>query len=286
MAKLSSELPISKNSSDMPSQYDNDAEPLLEDNGEPWNRRSPKRSRLYIWMLEILLLISSVAFFFSGLGRRAPTDKECAAQLSAYSPAIGAVEYETIKFQGALLDRNPFKGPPSPALDAAWKEIVNKAQIKIDPRDMPRLKKPLTQAKYPDDEGGWYTGGLEVFHQLHCLNLIRQYTYFDYYSRPENLPVAFTDSNHTLRLHVDHCIDMLRQVIQCNGDVGIVTSSWVKGFSGSYPDFSTWHKCRKFQPLMDYTAKHEVDGELVMPEDALQLTHPPCENATPEEICP
>jgi len=41
------------------------------------------------------------------------------------APAIGAVEYETIKFQGALLDRNPFKGPPSPALDAAWKEIVN-----------------------------------------------------------------------------------------------------------------------------------------------------------------
>lgn len=153
------------------------------------------------------------------------------------APAIDAIEYETIKLQGALHDQNPFRGPPSPAIDAAWQEILNSkyacantivtiqahtlvvSEIKVDPRDMPRLKKPSTQAKYPDDEGGWYIGILEVTHQvpssllltsvqsligmkLHCVNLIRQYTYFDYYSRPENWPVAFGDKNHTLRLHI------------------------------------------------------------------------------------
>ncbi|KAL2011330.1 hypothetical protein VTN00DRAFT_4048 [Thermoascus crustaceus] len=270
----------------MSPSHDSDGEPLLEDNGESRTTGYSKRPSLCLWILQFLILISSAGLFFSGLARRAPTDKECAAQLSAYSPAIEAVEYETIKLRGALHDQNPFRGPPSPAIDAAWQEILNMSEIKLDPRDMPLLKKPLTQAKYPDDEGGWYIGILEVTHQLHCVNLIRQYTYLDYYSRPENRPVAFGDKNQTLRLHIDHCIDMLRQVVQCNGDVGIVTSSWVKGHDGPYPDFSVWHKCRRWQPLMDYTVKHKVDHDLVMADDAFVLPHPPCQNATPEEVCP
>ncbi len=34
--------------------------------------------------------------------------------------------------------------------------------------------------------GEWgYRAGVEVFHQLHCLNLLRQALYSDYYGKPE-----------------------------------------------------------------------------------------------------
>lgn len=79
---------------------------------------------------------------------------------------------------------------------------------------------------------------------------------------------------------------MLRQVVQCQGDAGIVTSSWVEGFPDPYPDFNTWHKCRKFQPLNDYTQRHLLTEKVVKTSEDLILPRPPCENAGPRDICP
>ncbi|KAJ5202485.1 hypothetical protein N7449_004564 [Penicillium cf. viridicatum] len=104
--------------------------------------------------------------------------------------------------------------------------------------------------------------GVEVFYQLHCLSnanenqdLARKYTYREYYDLSENRPEEFTDSEPTLRKHVDHCIDMLRQYLMCVGDVGIVTMNWVEKF-GIYPDFSTQHKCRKFNKIVEWADEH------------------------------
>ncbi|KAH8694008.1 hypothetical protein BGW36DRAFT_430031 [Talaromyces proteolyticus] len=265
-----------------------DAEHLLEKEElyRRQNGRACLNSSIYVWTVHIILLLLSSSFFLQGIKQRYPTDQDCVAQLSAYSPALGAVEYKMVRFQGALLNKSPYKGAPSPEIDAAWDEIVNMGQIKVHPDDLKHLQKPTTQAKLRTPDGEWYTGGLEVFHQLHCVNLIRQYTYLDYYHRPENRPPAFTDSNETLRLHIDHCIDMLRQVVQCQGDVGIVTSSWVAGFPDPYPDFNSWHKCRNFKPLNDYTQQHLLSGHITKTSEDLTLSRPPCEGAGPEEICP
>ncbi|RAK91965.1 hypothetical protein BO79DRAFT_214911 [Aspergillus costaricaensis CBS 115574] len=110
-----------------------------------------------------------------------PTDLDCATQLSPYSPLVGLVKYEDIRFQGDLQDVNPWKGKPNPALDEAWENITHMWNIQVSADDMLRIKKPLTQVKAPPHLGDGYVGGIEVFHQLHCVNLIRQYTYYDYY---------------------------------------------------------------------------------------------------------
>lgn len=39
-------------------------------------------------------------------------------------PGLDAVEYETIIFRGAQDDENPYKGHPSPELDAAWGKLT------------------------------------------------------------------------------------------------------------------------------------------------------------------
>ncbi|RAH63528.1 hypothetical protein BO85DRAFT_495449 [Aspergillus piperis CBS 112811] len=280
---------ITSHENDLPDNViDDDSGPLLDKGNHQ------RLGRLHCWAIpwlltsQILVFLLSFYMLISGLRLRQsyPTDQQCAAQLSAYSPFIDLVEYDNVRFQGSLFDTNPYKGAPNPRLDDEWKRITHMAQLKIAKEDMPHLKKPLSQVKVLEAEGDGYAGGIEVFHQLHCVNLVRQYTYYGYYSKLDNKPVEFSDSNETLRLHVDHCIDMLRQVIQCNGDVGVVTRSWVKGRQINYPDFSVWHKCRRLEPIMEYAKANEIESEPVRSPDALELSQPPCTNAPPDEICP
>ncbi|KAK2011971.1 hypothetical protein LZ32DRAFT_320239 [Colletotrichum eremochloae] len=77
-------------------------------------------------------------------------------------------------------------------------------------------------------------GTLEVFHQLHCLDMIRRYTY------PEFYPVdKFRTRKEFMRDHIEHCIDMLRQALMCFGDTGLVTFHWVEDTRVPVPDFNT-----------------------------------------------
>ncbi|OJI83749.1 hypothetical protein ASPTUDRAFT_122815 [Aspergillus tubingensis CBS 134.48] len=262
---------------------------LTEDEEESHSVSYSKRRFSYICILHVIIFLLCLSVAMSGWMRHpaTPTDLDCATQLSPYSPLVGLVEYEDIRFQGDLQDVNPWKGKPNPALDEAWENITHMWNIQVSGDDMLRMKKPLNQVKAPPHLGDGYVGGIEVFHQLHCLNLIRQYTYYDYYMQPENEPLSFQTSPGRLRAHIaDHCIDILRQVIQCNGDAGVVTGSWVKGYSRPQVDFSTWHKCRKLQPFIDYQEKAVLDYEPVKPLDAFELDDRPCKHVPMDQICP
>ena len=114
-----------------------------------------------------------------------------------------------------------------------------------------------------------------VNHQLHCVNLVRKATYFDYY---QNRTVEFTDKSDTIRQHLgefspykfsectkrieDHCIDMIRQIVMCNADVGLVGAVWVEGAPGPYPNFNTWHQCRNFDNILQWTYDHALTVNL------------------------
>lgn len=51
---------------------------------------------------------------------------------------------------------------------------------------------------------------------------------------------------------------MLRQVLMCNSDVGVVSHRWVAGYSRPYPNFNVMHKCRNFQEILDWAYDQEV----------------------------
>lgn len=55
---------------------------------------------------------------------------------------------------------------------------------------------------------------VEAIHQLHCLNLLREAAYWDYY---KTRATAWEDSPKTLHLHIDHCVDLLRQKVRKDG---------------------------------------------------------------------
>jgi len=53
----------------------------------------------------------------------------------------------------------------------------------ITPEELERIAMPTSslKVKHPKTGVEGYRVGLEVFHQLHCINLLRQVTYKDYY---------------------------------------------------------------------------------------------------------
>ena len=89
------------------------------------------------------------------------------------------------------------------------------------------------------------------------------------------MPQEFTDPEDIIRAHVDHCIDMLRQAFLCQGDVGIITYKWVEDF-GIYPNFSTKHKCRKIDKIVEWADRHSTPVEdPSQVADTVWLANPP-----------
>lgn len=72
----------------------------------------------------------------------------------------------------------------------------------VSMEDFPKLQKPEDSLKVTNPNTGetGYRVGLEVFHQLHCLNLLRMSTYPDYY--PKVWWSDMNDKAETVRAHL------------------------------------------------------------------------------------
>ena len=56
-------------------------------------------------------------------------------------------------------------------------------------------------------------------HSLHCLNGLRKHTFWDYEHYKDNMEIP----EWGRKMHVDHCIEQLRQAVLCHGDLTPVT---------------------------------------------------------------
>jgi hypothetical protein len=75
------------------------------------------------------------------------------------------------------------------------KEIVGTVDVPLE--NLPALNKSQDHTWFYSDKGG-VLAGLEVFHSIHCLDMIRQYTYkgeYDYSDNP-----TFQDDDEFLRI--------------------------------------------------------------------------------------
>jgi hypothetical protein len=96
---------------------------------------------------------------------------------------------------------------------------------------------------------GGYAAAIMVFHQLHCLDYIRQYTWGDYYER-HNMSVPLKASAVGQRMHVDHCIEELRKTLMCYGDTTpFLTIVDPNAPIGAKADFDARHKCRDYEKI-------------------------------------
>lgn len=86
-----------------------------------------------------------------------------------------------------IVQKNKYRGPPSPEIDAAWTDIgVGTPAIRLHDADLKLLNKSDTPSRplhrIPEELGGGYVGMLEVFHLLHCLNSLRKAMDKEYYA--------------------------------------------------------------------------------------------------------
>ncbi|PVH94788.1 hypothetical protein DM02DRAFT_478708, partial [Periconia macrospinosa] len=97
-----------------------------------------------------------------------------------------------------------------------------------------------------------------VFHQLHCLNALREayWTILDAATSPVALKIE--DIHFEISpTHMNHCIDLLRQTLMCKPDLTVeVKNRTLGGVTG----FGTVHQCRNWDQLMQWVGNWEDVG--------------------------
>ncbi|KAG0159721.1 hypothetical protein PDIDSM_7245 [Penicillium digitatum] len=166
----------------------------------------------------------------------------------AFTPARDAVQPEEKIIHVELKSENEYNGKPNPSNDAAWTRLFKNANIRLKPHELEKTKR--TSVKLSDGSGDFY-GTLDVYHQLHCVRYIREYVHSEYYNLKAT-PVSNMD-------HVDHCIDMLRQIVMCRGDIALTTYKWIPNYSLPWPDFGLAHECRNWERIDNWASKRAID---------------------------
>ncbi|KAH7348464.1 hypothetical protein BKA65DRAFT_476878 [Rhexocercosporidium sp. MPI-PUGE-AT-0058] len=166
-----------------------------------------------------------------------------------YTPAQEAVSREA-KVLSVKINQtsNIFNAEPSPEVDDAWASLFRYANIRVTKDEIERTGRPSVEL---NDGSGDSFGTLDVYHQLHCLKYIRQYVHQDYYKvRDTNVPV---------KEHVNHCIEMLRQVVMCKADTALMTYEWLSDFPGPWPNFGIQHECVNWEKIDNWSKERSID---------------------------
>ncbi|KAF3807196.1 hypothetical protein GCG54_00008651 [Colletotrichum gloeosporioides] len=220
----------------------------------------------FVWRFTCYIMFITGALMMVTALRYAPSDKYCAAQLSVWSPLLEAVEYEQHDFESGLgVDNSGFTGLPTAEMEAKWERLSQVPGVIIPPDRVSYLNRSVDQgfvSAIHDSPSLGYIGVVEVFHHLHCLNMLRQYIWKDSYPQDITPSLLKSNSPEIARDHTSHCIDTLRQALMCTGDVTPYLVYKKKDSEASEApireDFQASHKCRKFPKLLDWVKRNGV----------------------------
>ncbi|KAK3356665.1 hypothetical protein B0T25DRAFT_453277, partial [Lasiosphaeria hispida] len=100
---------------------------------------------------------------------------------------------------------------------------------------------------------------VSVFHQIHCLNMIRRSL-----SASVANPTEFHYLIPQLYRHWDHCFDYVRQALMCAADVtleNLETRADGKTLLASVDGWGTTHMCRDYQGVVEWAAAHRATDD-------------------------
>ncbi|KAJ7118118.1 hypothetical protein C8R44DRAFT_923355, partial [Mycena epipterygia] len=154
------------------------------------------------------------------------------------APAQDAARTKLIKFTRGVADDTPlYDRRPSPAVDKAWRKLYEFTETKIPLEQA--MKMPNHTWPFLGDEGN-YIIALDVFHQLHCLDMLRQQLH--------------PGHNYTVLSmgHVRHCIGTIRQSLMCASDITPIVWQWSDKWRVAEPRDDVVHVCRDFEKIQDW----------------------------------
>ncbi|KAH8167585.1 hypothetical protein CIB48_g665 [Xylaria polymorpha] len=143
------------------------------------------------------------------------------------------------KFNGTLGLNSEFSGhwgDPNDEMDKNWYKWGFVKMASFTPEEWKKMGKDMEgTARFTEEYGGGYMGFLEVNHQMHCLNVIRQAYHWDYYAKPENTRWAewMLDRPITIKVHI-------------------------KNIKDPYADFNQVHKCRDLESVERWISEREA----------------------------
>jgi hypothetical protein len=161
---------------------------------------------------------------------------------------------------GTLLEtdrKSIYRQSPSPEVDAAWARIQTRDPIAISRESVIAMgTDPEDAAKFPESLGlgpDAYIAKVDVFHQIHCLNMLRMNLHQNYNYYFGTKPVDKFQS-----LHVSHCVQTLVENLMCTGNVDVYTHIWVDAQLLPFPDFNINHKCRDFDTILAWQERNAI----------------------------
>ncbi|CAA9966493.1 DUF3328 domain containing protein [Pyrenophora teres f. maculata] len=243
--------------------------PYSEQNGSLRLHRTGAKSSAHLVIWVIVAVLSAMAVFYLGFvwgnaRREGPwgSFERGFVEERVVTPSdifqltqrvfSGGVDFNSMGEE--ILGPSDYVGEPSPEIDAAWNAIIGGEGHYFSVSEAEAVE--LWGADYERfrdrSHGGW-TGTLDMFHCLHCLNQLRKALRRDYY--PEE--------RYRGMVHQLHCIDHLRQVIQCQGTSVISPSEWHPR-RGQYINPKQLHTCRDFTKLHEFS-KARYNGSIAIP---------------------
>ncbi|EFQ34290.1 hypothetical protein CGRA01v4_03887 [Colletotrichum graminicola] len=239
----------------------------------------------------LLLTIAASGWFLSGIlfviliFQNGDVGKhDCFVETSVYSPLVEYVPHRLVKARtnGTLDYPSKFRGRPSQELDDNWDSvsIFRPLDIPISDEQYSKFGASIeTAVRSQTNPDTSFFVQPEFSHQLHCVNLLRKTTYFNFdYYRDTGFDFRGRDEQ-MIQTHVDHCIEIIRQFVMCHADVGLVASHWIAEANHPWPDFNTNKVCRDFEGILDWTLRHQapLGTEMIpkKPHGAKALATPP-----------
>ncbi|KAI7784466.1 uncharacterized protein LA080_009965 [Diaporthe eres] len=209
---MSPQLKVVKNKRYLPVESDDDQVEL--------HFTSPEDVMIMTWRRRFYMLLAFSFFCLSLLGGLFlyKMDTSCRPFMPdsdvtvPYSPA--PVTYVNKWLKGDP-DTPKFVGTPSIEMDHAWHKLLSGTAIRFSEEEL-ALANNATSIRLQD---GGYVAGLGISHSLHCVKRIKQYLHPEYYyTGDQNWEELF--------MHVDHCLESLRQTVMCSADVSVYTLEW------------------------------------------------------------
>lgn len=146
---------------------------------ERFHRTPPALLLSYVlFFLSVLIWISTVIQY------RSIQESSQRASCSIWNPytEVTGKDWHKVQRNNSGIPNNPWKGEPSPEIDEAWKKIWMIGAESYTYEEIERVgKDPRGVARWPQEFGGGYAAKTEIFHQLHCLNIIRKGLSPEYY---------------------------------------------------------------------------------------------------------
>ncbi|KAI0154554.1 hypothetical protein GGR57DRAFT_466020 [Xylariaceae sp. FL1272] len=240
--------------------------PLLEDEAivpQRFQSRNSKRDRLKQYLSWGIVIFLGLVLLSDNIRlRRKHTSKSAfSTDLTVAQHISELIEYRftggiQVDHNGSLYrEVNPlepqYAGEPSPEIDKAWEDLLGATDLKLDMSDLYGAERASVHTA--DGKGVLIT--LDVYHSLHCLDLVRKAIDFRYYYPTGQVPYFY-------RSHLDHCVDYLRQGIQCQSDLSPLKYAQSEPNNITIPVFNgTAHTCRNFTKVHEWAMQRRNEGQ-------------------------